>query len=92
MVATPVVMTSCSEILDETPRSTITPQLMQTDQGVELALTSVYSSLRYFWGPVSPYYVMQYGTDESTYGNLVGAGSEEYLMDEYTLTNSPVKL
>ena len=86
LVATPLVMTSCSEILDETPRSTITPQLMQTDQGVELALTSVYSSLRYFWGPVSPYYVMQYGTDETTYGNLVGSGSEEYRMDEYTLT------
>ncbi len=63
LVATPLVMTSCSEILDETPRSTITPQLMQTDQGVELALTSVYSSLRYFWGPVSPYYVMQYGVE-----------------------------
>lgn len=88
LLAGPLALTSCSDILDEQPRAQITPQLMQTDQGVQLALTSVYSHLRYIYGPVSCYYNNQYGTDETTYGNLVGAGSEEYLMDEYTITSS----
>lgn len=76
---------SCSDILDEQPRSEITPQLMQTNEGVELALVSVYSHLRYIYGPANPFYNFQYGTDETTYGNLVGAGSDEYNMDNYII-------
>lgn len=79
------LLASCTDILDEQPRSEITPQLMQTNEGVELALTSVYSHLRFLYGPVNPWYNFQYGTDETTYGNLVGSGDDERKMDNYDI-------
>lgn len=85
LLASPLLLNSCTDILDEQPRSSITPQLMQTNQGVELALVSVYSHLRFLYGPVNPWYNNQYGTDETTYANLVTAGSDEYRMDNYDI-------
>lgn len=85
LIAGFALLTSCADILDEQPRSEITPQLMQTNQGVELALTSVYSHLRFLYGPVNPWYNFQYGTDETTYGGLVGSGDDERRMDDYNI-------
>ena len=85
LIASPLLLNSCGDILDEQPRAAITPQLMQTNQGVELALISVYSHLRFLYGPVNPWYNNQYGTDEATYANLVTAGSDEYRMDNYDI-------
>lgn len=80
-----LLMNSCSDVLEEQPRSELTPQLMQTNQGVQLALVSCYSHLRYLYGPLNPWYNFQYGTDECTYANAVSSGSDEYMMDNYTI-------
>lgn len=85
LIASPLLLNSCNYILDEQPRSEITPQLMQTNEGVELALVSVYSHLRYIYGPLNPWYNFQYGTDETTYGHLVGSGDDERRMDDYDI-------
>lgn len=85
LMASLLLLNSCAYILDEQPRSAITPQLMETNQGVELALISVYSHLRFLYGPINPWYNYQYGTDETTYANLVAPGSDEYRMDNYDI-------
>ena len=41
---------SCSEVLDETPRSIYDPGFFQTDKGIEGGLTSLYSHLRNVYG------------------------------------------
>ena len=76
---------SCSEVLDETPRSIYDPGFFQTDKGIEGGLTSLYSHLRNVYG--NGYYmnIQETGTDEYTYGqsadgnfkdaDLSGAGS-----------------
>jgi len=75
----------CSDVLDETQRSSFTPEYFQTESGVMGGLTALYQHLRYMYG--SGYFLNAYetGTDEYTYGwsadhnckdmDLSGAGS-----------------
>ncbi|RKD92370.1 RagB/SusD family nutrient uptake outer membrane protein [Mangrovibacterium diazotrophicum] len=58
----------CSDILDETPRATFTPEYFKTQEGAEGGLTYLYSNLRYMFG--NGYFLNAYetGTDEYTYG------------------------
>lgn len=75
-------ISSCSDILDEQPRSQITPSFFSTEAGIEAGLTSVYSQLRWIYGPVGMMYLSTVGTDEATYGdNKDGYGLELDLYD-----------
>jgi hypothetical protein len=77
--------TSCSDILDEQPRSQFDPSFFTTKTGIEGGLTSLYAHLRYFYGNGYWLNICETGTDEYTYaqsadGNfkdadLSGAGS-----------------
>ena len=60
-------MTSCSDVLDEQPRSQFDPTFFNTKAGIEGGLTSLYAHLRYFYG--NGYYLnsVETGTDEYTY-------------------------
>lgn len=60
-------MTSCSDVLDEQPRSQFDPTFFTTKAGIEGGLTSLYAHLRYFYG--NGYYLnsVETGTDEYTY-------------------------
>jgi hypothetical protein len=59
--------TSCSDVLDEQPRSQFDPTFFTTKAGIEGGLTSLYSHLRYFYG--NGYFLnsVETGTDEYTY-------------------------
>jgi starch-binding outer membrane protein, SusD/RagB family len=77
---------SCSDILDEQPRSSLTPEFFKTEAGIKSGLTSVYSQLRWIYGPVGMMYLSVCGTDEATYGdNKDGYG---YDLDAYNITAS----
>lgn len=41
-----IFVTSCSDILDEQPRSIYEPTFFQTERGVEGGITSMYAHLR----------------------------------------------
>ena len=60
-------MTSCSDVLDEQPRSQFDPTFFTENKGIEGGLTSLYAHLRYFYG--NGYYLntLETGTDEYTY-------------------------
>ncbi len=63
-----ILMTSsCSKILEENPRSNVTPEVFATPQGILGALSGVYNSLRGAWG-----------TEGFTINQM--AGTDEYLM------------
>ena len=59
--------TSCSDVLDEQPRSQFDPTFFSEKKGIEGGLTSLYAHLRYFYG--NGYYLnsLETGTDEYTY-------------------------
>lgn len=58
---------SCSDILEEQPRSSYTPEFFQTETGIQGGLTSMYAHLRYLYGQAYWYNSMTTGTDEATY-------------------------
>lgn len=75
-----IFATSCSDILDEQPRSIYEPTFFQTERGVEGGITSMYAHLRYIYGQAYYYNSCLTGTDEATYaqsadGNFKDADS-----------------
>ena len=59
---------SCSDILDEQPRSSYDPTFFKTEKGVEGGVTSMYAHLRYIYGQAYYYNSCLAGTDEATWG------------------------
>ena len=59
---------SCTKVLEEQPRTFFEPGFFTTEAGVEGGLTSLYASLRYFYGQAYYYNSLTTGTDEATYG------------------------
>ena len=80
-----LTLSACSEILEEQPRSEMTPEFFSTKQGIEKGLSSVYSQLRWIYGPAGMMYLSVGGTDEATYGdNKDGYGLD---LDAYNITS-----
>ena len=63
-----LVAASCSDILEEQPRSLLTPDLFTTEKGIGSGLTAAYNGLRYISGVQASQFATQYGTDEFTTG------------------------
>ncbi len=81
------LLSACSDILDEQPRSELTPEFFSTEEGVQYGLSAVYSQLRYLYGPHAMMYLTTEGTDEATYGGLNISG-DSYNLDSYNITAS----
>jgi len=67
-------MASCSDVLVEEPKSLLTAKFLETPSGVNAALNSAYSDLRYFYGGEGGLSVTCAGTDEwqkGPDGNLI---------------------
>lgn len=63
-----LVIGSCSDILDEQPRSSYDVTFFKTKKGVEGGITSLYAHLRYLYGQAYWYNICLTGTDEATWG------------------------
>ncbi len=61
-------LVSCTDILEEKPRSNYTPDYFKTPLGVQAGITSLYQAMRGIYGSAFYYAGMQSGTDENTYG------------------------
>ena len=74
-------LTSCSDVLDEQPRSQFDTTFFTTKTGIEGGLTSLYAHLRYLYG--NGYYMnsCETGTDEYTYAQS-GSGQNFQSLDE----------
>ena len=55
---------SCTKKLNESPRSTLTPDALNTAQGVQMALDAAYAGTRLFWGNQDFFTITVIGTDE----------------------------
>lgn len=61
----------CGNLLEETPRSGLTPTYYATSAGLNSGLTSVYSSFKYYYATEGGMNLNVYGTDEFTHGQQV---------------------
>jgi hypothetical protein len=76
---------ACTKILDEQPRSQMTPEFFSTKAGIESGLSSVYSELRWMYGPAGMMYLTTCGTDEATWGD--GKDGYGLDLDAYKITS-----
>ena len=72
---------SCSNVLDEQPRSQFDPTFFTEKKGIEGGLTSLYAHLRYFYGSGYWLNACETGTDEYTYAES-GSGQQFTSLDE----------
>lgn len=63
-----VLLTACTKILEEQPRSIFEPGFFKTEKGVMGGLTSLYAHLRWLYGQAYYYNSCLTGTDEATWG------------------------
>lgn len=57
---------SCNDVLDEQPRSVMTPEFFETQAGLESGLIAAYNGLRYISGTEPTMCLSELGTDEFT--------------------------
>ncbi|MBL3658937.1 RagB/SusD family nutrient uptake outer membrane protein [Fulvivirga sediminis] len=62
-----LLLVGCSDILDEQPRSNLTPEFFETEKGIHGGVTSLYAHLRYIYGQAYYYNTCETGTDEATF-------------------------
>ena len=68
---------ACSDLLEETPRSTYTPEFFKSEKGVQGGITSLYTHLRYMYGQAYYYNSLLTGTDEVTYAQSADANFKD---------------
>ena len=61
-------LSSCNDVLNETPRGKFTPEYFKTEDGVKGGITAMYANLRNTWGQGYFFNALETGTDEYTYG------------------------
>lgn len=79
------LMGGCNKVLQETPRSSFTPSYFQTANGVMGGLTALYAHLRNIYGNAYYWNSCQCGTDETTWGQSGGSGSN-FQAQDYSVT------
>ncbi len=72
-----MAFSSCSDILDEQPRSGYDPTYFKTEDGVKGGLTSLYSHLRNLYGQAYYLTSLEAGTDEYTYGHSADGNQKD---------------
>jgi hypothetical protein len=65
-----LMVSSCSGLLEEQPRTTYTPTYFKTPEGVNGGLTALYAHLRNIYGQAYYFGSCIVGTDEYTYGPI----------------------
>ena len=72
-----LVTTSCSDVLDEQPRSGYDPTYFTTEDGVKGGLTSLYAHLRNLYGQAYYFTSCEAGTDEYTWGHSADGNQKD---------------
>lgn len=76
-VLTGLFLGSCSDILEEQPRSLYEPGFFRTERGVNGGITSMYAHLRYIYGQAYFYNTTLTGTDEATWAQSADANFKD---------------
>lgn len=78
---------SCNKMLEESPKTQLTPDFFQTAQGVQAGIISSYSGLRWLYGPDGPLCFSVIGTDEFQTTDALNGTQASF--DTYDLSLSP---
>lgn len=81
-----VGLLSCSEVLEETPRTAFTIDYFKTNDGLYSAVYTAYAGLRYDYGPMGALILANTGTDEFTMGDQGAATDQHRELATYSLS------
>ena len=84
-----VLLASCTQILEEHPKTIFAPDFFTTQAGVEGGLTALYSHLREQYGDPYLWADLEGATDECTYSNSSFRGSDFSTGAPVTADNCP---
>ncbi len=59
-----IVFTGCTDVLEEQPRTILTPGFFETGKGLQAGLTAAYAQFRYYYASEQGMNMTVYGTDE----------------------------
>src|SRR5574344_344030 len=76
-----LLLGSCSDILNETPRANYTPDYFKTAEGVQGGITSLYGHLRNVWGNGYWLNACETGTDEYTWAQSADGNFKDMDLD-----------
>lgn len=68
----------CNKMLDEEPKSFLTPEFLKTEKGIKKGLDAVYGGTRYVWGSQDLFVLLVGGTDEFRKGQDGNADLNNY--------------
>ncbi|SFV27439.1 RagB/SusD family nutrient uptake outer membrane protein [Thermoflavifilum thermophilum] len=80
-----ILFSGCSKKLEEHPHTVFTVAYLQTPEGIQNALYSLYTGLQYQFGPEGAVAIETYGTDEFTMGDQPRIGATDHTLGDYTL-------
>ncbi len=87
-----MAFSSCSDVLDEQPRSGYDPTYFTTEDGVKGGLTSLYAHLRNLYGQAYYFTSCEAGTDEYTWGHSADGNQKDIDMSGVgNLTSTSVR-
>lgn len=71
-----VLVAGCKKKLEEHPKTVFTVEYFKTPVGLQSAVNSIYSGMRYNYGPNGALAITNVGTDEWTYGDQPRTGQD----------------
>lgn len=87
-----MTLSSCSDVLEEQPRSGYDPTYFTTEDGVKGGLTSLYAHLRNIYGQAYYFTSCEAGTDEYTWGHSADGNQKDIDMSGVgNLTSTTVR-
>ncbi|MCD0487115.1 RagB/SusD family nutrient uptake outer membrane protein [Pedobacter sp. MC2016-14] len=69
-----IMFGGCKKALEENPHTVFTTDYFKTAEGIQSAINSAYSGLRYDYGPIGAVLLANMGTDEFTFGDQGNSG------------------
>lgn len=69
-----IMLGGCKKALEEHPYTVFTTDYFKTAEGIQSAINSVYSGMRYDYGPIGAVLLANMGTDEFTFGDQGNSG------------------
>lgn len=69
-----ITLGGCKKALEEHPYTVFTTDYFKTPEGLQSAINSVYSGMRYDYGPIGAVLLANMGTDEWTFGDQGNSG------------------
>ncbi|MCQ2213528.1 MAG: RagB/SusD family nutrient uptake outer membrane protein [Bacteroidaceae bacterium] len=91
-IVSAMALSSCSDVLEEQPRSGYDPTYFTTEDGVKGGLTSLYAHLRNLYGQAYYFTSCEAGTDEYTWGHSADGNQKDIDMSGVgNLTSTSVR-